>query len=252
VLLHEQEIKLLKAEHEAKTKLAEATYRKEISVCVSSWRRQKREVEIELASANQALAATQIELASANEALAATKEELREAQDRPVLKLLDGVCFAASKGFHHFNVFELEKFVEDLKADGKKLYKLVADHDADGERLDKFAVDLKAVELSLNNWMQARANVEDKVPAFICLVTQRLMDDPVMTVDGRSFEREDIKGYLAKLKENGEAFKSPYRNPLSSDKLTENANLKKAIATCVEHEWRNLNSSRVGESSSLR
>ncbi len=199
-------------------------------------------MENELVSANQALAATKKELASANEALAATKEELREAKG-PVLKLLDGVCCAARKGFDHFNEFELTKFVEDLKADGKKLDKLVADLKADGERLNKFAVDLKAVQLSLNNWMQARANVEDKVPAFICIITQRLMDDPVMTVDGRSFERKDIKGYLAKLKENGEAFKSPYRNPLSTDKLTENANLKKAIATCVENEWRNLNSS---------
>lgn len=245
MLLHEQEIKLLKAEHEEKTKLAEAIHSKEISVCVSSWRRQKREVENELVSANQALAATKKELASANEALAATKEELREAQDGPVLKLLDGVCFAASKGFDHFNVFELDKFVEDLKADGKKLYKLVADHNAHTDRLDKFAVDLKAVQLSLNNWMQARANVEDKVPAFICLITQRLMDDPVMTVDGRSFERKDIKRYLAQLKENRQAFQTPCRNPLSSDKLTENANLKKAIATCVEHEWRNLNSSTL-------
>ena len=57
------------------------------------------------------------ELVSANEALAATKEELRkshgqvlELSEGRVLKLRDGVRAAGSKGFHDFNVLQLDKF----------------------------------------------------------------------------------------------------------------------------------------------
>ena len=73
------------------------------------------------------------ELVSANEALAATKEELRKSQGQVlelsegrVLKLRDGVRAEGSKGFHDFNVLQLDKFADDLKADGEKLDKFAA------------------------------------------------------------------------------------------------------------------------------
>jgi len=51
-------------------------------------------------------------------------------------------------------------------------------------------------------------------PYFICPISQRLMEDPVMWVDGNTYERREIEGWLAKHKFNTTSSDLAYRNIL--------------------------------------
>ena len=64
----------------------------------------------------------------------------------------------------------------------------------------------------------------DIPPDYLCPITYQLMTDPVIALDGHSYEREAIRQWFAQ----GEVITSPLTNErLESDALTPNHTLRK-------------------------
>ena len=55
------------------------------------------------------------------------------------------------------------------------------------------------MRMRLEMEQKANADVDRDIPeAFLCPITHRVMHDPVLAFDGRSYEREAIEEYLKK------------------------------------------------------
>ena len=100
--------------------------------------------------------------------------------------------------------------------------------EAESAELDDLRAKLQAALDRVELW-QASAAVGEENPELCCCVTLRLMTDPVMTADGRTFEREAIEGHFAALAADGRPLATPQRQPLTSNALTPNHALKAVI-----------------------
>ena len=70
--------------------------------------------------------------------------------------------------------------------------------------------------------------------AFCCPITQELMVDPVMVVDGHCYERTAIERWFGQRQARGQPPTSPKTGAeLASTELTPNHNLRNAIQECV-------------------
>jgi len=74
----------------------------------------------------------------------------------------------------------------------------------------------------------------DHPPSFECPLTHMLMKDPVVCIDGHSYERKEIEQWFKRLQDSKSPLTNPLTNgPLDSKDLTPNKNLKKFI-----DEWK--------------
>ncbi|KAJ1473778.1 hypothetical protein T484DRAFT_1603376, partial [Baffinella frigidus] len=65
---------------------------------------------------------------------------------------------------------------------------------------------------------------------FMCPLSRRLMEDPVVCCDGKTYDRRYISTWFAGLQQIGSKLKSPMTNEvLDSDEMTPNVEVRQAI-----------------------
>ena len=82
----------------------------------------------------------------------------------------------------------------------------------------------------------AEACVLEKHPDYACPISLAIMRDPVVTDDGQSYERTEIKAWFKSQREANEPLTSPLRAPLTSAQLVPNHSLRRAIEAAVDAE----------------
>jgi hypothetical protein len=111
------------------------------------------------------------------------------------------------------------------------------------QELDDLVVELESASKSVGNWMLARDDVERQVPDAVCPITQKLLIEPVDTIDGFTFEKASIEKWFALRRENGQHLRTPLsRVEISSAELKPNNTVKKIIQRHVEQRWHELQS----------
>ncbi len=87
---------------------------------------------------------------------------------------------------------KLEKQLAEAKEDVRRLTGKTVDK-LDDAQLEPLREELKTALDSVENWRTARRQWEIECPDFCCPVTLKLMHEPVVTDDSRSFERKAIE-----------------------------------------------------------
>jgi hypothetical protein len=107
----------------------------------------------------------------------------------------------------------------------------------DAEKLEALERDLRAalarVELAQER-LKAWEAVGEDVADFRCPITGEIMHEPVMLMDGNSYEKKAIEEWFREQKRKGNPFTSPTTRLEVSTELVVNRNLKNVIAGAVE------------------
>ena len=93
----------------------------------------------------------------------------------------------------------------------------------------------------------AETRVTEKNLNYQCPISQSMMRDPVVTVDGQSYERKNIEQWFKMCKDSKEPISSPLRAPLASDLLVPNNSLRRAIEEAVDFELLCLRTERAAK-----
>ena len=105
----------------------------------------------------------------------------------------------------------------------------------DDDQLEHRRTELAAALQRVENWKAARDLVAQECPAFCCSVNIGvLMSDPVVTADGRTFERRFIEEHFKYLVIRKEPMMTPQKQLLESTKLLPNHALKLSISAMVQ------------------
>jgi hypothetical protein len=78
--------------------------------------------------------------------------------------------------------------------------------------------------------------LDPKITAFICPITNALLEDPVVADDGHSYSRKAIEGWFAECNRREDKVTSPLTRKEMSEDLKDNFNLKKAIREYQEQD----------------
>jgi hypothetical protein len=92
----------------------------------------------------------------------------------------------------------------------------------------------------VDDWQAAQEIVEREFPDLCCSISTHLMIDPVFTLDGRTYERQQIEKHFEFLKKHDQPIMTPQRQPLESTKLVPNYALKTHIAAMVQKKAEEL------------
>ena len=93
----------------------------------------------------------------------------------------------------------------------------------------------------------AETRVTEKNLNYQCPISQSMMRDPVVTVDGQSYERKNIEQWFKMCKDSKEPISSPLRAPLASDLLVPNNSLRHAIEDALDFELLCLRTERAAK-----
>lgn len=111
----------------------------------------------------------------------------------------------------------------------------------DDDQLEHRRTELAAALQRVENWQAARDLVAHECPAFCCSINIGvLMSDPVVTADGRTFERRFIEEHFKYLVMREEPMMTPQKQPLESTKLLPNHALKLSISAMVQKKAEEL------------
>jgi predicted O-linked N-acetylglucosamine transferase (SPINDLY family) len=102
--------------------------------------------------------------------------------------------------------------------------------------------DLEAALKRVDTWQAAEEAVGKKRPELCCPLSlhERLMHDPVMTLDGRTYERLAINKHFEMLVRSKQPIMSPQKDPLASALVVPNVTLKKHIVAMVQEKAEEL------------
>ena len=102
--------------------------------------------------------------------------------------------------------------------------------------------DLEAALKRVDTWQAAEEAVGKKRPELRCPLSlhERLMHDPVMTLDGRTYERLAITRHFEMLMRAKKPIESPQKDPLASALVVPNVTLKKHIVAMVQEKAEEL------------
>jgi hypothetical protein len=102
--------------------------------------------------------------------------------------------------------------------------------------------DLEAALKRVDTWQAAEEAVGKKRPELCCPLSlhERLMHDPVMTLDGRTYERLAINKHFEMLVRSKQPIMSPQKDPLSLALVVPNVTLKKHIVAMVQEKAEEL------------
>jgi predicted O-linked N-acetylglucosamine transferase (SPINDLY family) len=102
--------------------------------------------------------------------------------------------------------------------------------------------DLEAALKRVDTWQAAEEAVAKKRPELCCPLSlhERLMHDPVMTLDGRTYERLAINKHFEMLVRSKQPVMSPQKDPLASALVVPNVTLKKHIVAMVQEKAEEL------------
>ena len=122
------------------------------------------------------------------------------------------------------------------------------------DQLKSLRADLEAALQRVDAWQAAEEAVGKKRPELCCPLSlhERLMHDPVMTLDGRTYERLAITRHFEMLVRAKKPIESPQKDPLASALLVPNATLKKHIVAMVQKKATALAADGTGEGGKRR
>lgn len=86
------------------------------------------------------------------------------------------------------------------------------------EQHEKLATALREGQQRVNAEITARERVENAYPSYVCPLTLRLMEDPVVDASGHTYERAAIEEYFAGCQKDG----APARSPITNEPLPDN------------------------------
>jgi hypothetical protein len=114
-------------------------------------------------------------------------------------------------------------------------------HEADDNALERLRIELQHTLTRVQDWQEARSIVAQEFPDLCCVIEpESLMHDPVMTADGRTFERAAIMRYFETLKQQNKPMQTPFRQLLPSTTLVCNYTVKNLITSLVEQKFSEL------------
>ena len=110
------------------------------------------------------------------------------------------------------------------------------------DQLKSLRADLEAALQRVDAWQAAEEAVGKKRPELCCPLSlhERLMHDPVMTLDGRTYERLAINKHFEMLVHSKQPIMSPQKDPLASALVVPNVTLKKHIVAMVKEKAEEL------------
>jgi len=180
----------------------------------------------------------QEQLKDAQEQLKDAQEQLKDAQD----KLKDAYVLC---GGAEFASNEWRRLCSEAQKERNESLKLV--WQLRGRDLDDLAE--AQLESLLEDNLLAKERIEkmqlrraaeacvlEKHPDYACPISLAIMRDPVVTDDGQSYERTEIKAWFKSQREANEPLTSPLRAPLTSAQLVPNHSLRRAIEAAVDAE----------------
>ena len=106
---------------------------------------------------------------------------------------------------------------------------------------EKLATALREGQQRVNAEITARERVEKEWPSYVCPLTLRLMEDPVVDASGHTYERAAIEKYFAGCQNDGAPDRSPITNeplPDNNTVLTPNLVVRSVIRTALEEARR--------------
>ena len=110
------------------------------------------------------------------------------------------------------------------------------------DQLKSLRADLEAALQRVDAWQAAEEAVAKECPDLCCPLSlhERLMHDPVYTVDGRTYERLAITRHFEMLVRAKKPIESPQKDPLASALVVPNVTLKKHIVAMVQEKAEEL------------
>ena len=117
------------------------------------------------------------------------------------------------------------------------------------EQLKQLRSDLDQAVQRVVCWQVAQEAVAKECPDLCCPLSlhERLLHDPVFTVDGRTYERLAISRHFEALERKKKPITSPQKDPLESSLLVPNVTLKKHIVAMVQKKATALAADDTGE-----
>ena len=109
------------------------------------------------------------------------------------------------------------------------------------EQHEKLATALREGQQRVNAEIAARERVEKACLSYVCPLTFRLMEDPVVDASGHTYERAAIEEYFARCQNDGAPARSPITNeplPDNDTRLTPNHLVHSLIRTALEEARR--------------
>ncbi len=110
------------------------------------------------------------------------------------------------------------------------------------DQLKSLRADLEAALQRVDAWQAAEEAVAKECPDLCCPLSlhERLMHDPVYTVDGRTYERLAITRHFEMLVRAKKPIESPQKDPLASALLVPSVTFKKHIVAMVQKKAEEL------------
>jgi len=110
------------------------------------------------------------------------------------------------------------------------------------DQRNNLRADLEAALKRVDTWQAAEEAVGKQHPELCCPLSlnERLMHDPVMTLDGRTYERLAINKHFEMQVRLEQPIMSPQKDPLASAMLVPNVTLKKHIVAMVKEKAEEL------------
>jgi len=136
-----------------------------------------------------------------------------------------------------------KKLQHELAHANKKIKMLSATslEELEEDKLDELQEELTAALERVQIWKNAEALIALECPEFCCSINIGvLMRDPVITEDGRSYERKYIEKHFNYLKKENKPMMTPQKHMLKSTTLIPNYALKHAISALVKNKVREL------------
>jgi hypothetical protein len=110
------------------------------------------------------------------------------------------------------------------------------------DQRNNLRADLEAALKRVDTWQAAEEAVGKQRPELCCPLSlhERLMHDPVMTLDGRTYERLAINKHFEMLVRSKQPIMSPQKDLLASALVVSNVTLKKHIVAMVQEKAEEL------------
>ena len=217
--------------------------RDEARAAAEKQREENMKLRQEVASATEELARERLVAHSASAALDRTRDQRDAARvsSNAFLLELEALRVEHDELVAHDYKARLELLQERLDLEVQKGLRLLGEDigDYSEEELVALRGQLETAQDRVAKMLQihaAEGSVTKKFPHYQCPISLSLMRDPVVTVDGQSYERTNIEQWFQTCRDAKEPVTSPLRAPLASDALVPNHSLRRAIDEALEHE----------------